>query len=199
MGGDYLIMLKFAERLKELSLKYNYSQSDIAKKIGITPQAVGKLMSEKAYPSLETLIKLRKVFNSTIDYLLGLDLIDEMDQMYKPLLNVGEKVKEIRTNMKYGQRDFAKLIDIKLKELEDIENGITPPIDLLERIAINLGVDISLFTKAIYSEEELIESQKIRNFALNIENTDYIKKIMKAKEKGLNPDEIVIAKKEIDI
>ena len=192
-------MLKFAERLKELSLKYNYSQSDIAKKIGITPQAVGKLMSEKAYPSLETLIKLRKVFNSTIDYLLGLDLIDEMDQMYKPLLNVGEKVKEIRTNMKYGQRDFAKLIDIKLKELEDIENGITPPIDLLERIAINLGVDISLFTKAIYSEEELIESQKIRNFALNIENTDYIKKIMKAKEKGLNPDEIVIAKKEIDI
>ncbi len=58
-------------RLKELRKEFNYTQEDIAKKIGITKSAYGYYEQEKTVPDAYTLEKLADIFNVSTDYLLG--------------------------------------------------------------------------------------------------------------------------------
>lgn len=58
-------------KLKFLREEKGLLQSDIAKIIGTTPQAVGLYEKEKRDMSPETIIKLADYFSVTVDYLLG--------------------------------------------------------------------------------------------------------------------------------
>lgn len=64
-------MTIFTERLKELKEQSGKTQLEIAKAIGITPQAFSYYMNGRQ-PPFEILIKIAKYFNVTTDYLLGL-------------------------------------------------------------------------------------------------------------------------------
>ena len=65
--------MKFSERLKELRKSNGYTQEHLAKKIGITPGAIGLYEQDRREPDNDTLIALSEVFGVSVDYLLGLE------------------------------------------------------------------------------------------------------------------------------
>jgi putative transcriptional regulator len=54
-------------KLKVLRAEHNYTQEQLAEKIGISRQAVNAIEKEKFDPSLDTAFKLAKLFNTTIE------------------------------------------------------------------------------------------------------------------------------------
>lgn len=61
----------FGERLKELREDKQMPQRLLAKKLGVTQQAVGKWETGKAEPDMATIDKLADIFGVSADYLLG--------------------------------------------------------------------------------------------------------------------------------
>ncbi len=58
-------------KLKQLRIKNNLKQSDLAKILDITQGAIGMYENNKRTPSPELIVKLAEYFNVTTDYLLG--------------------------------------------------------------------------------------------------------------------------------
>lgn len=65
-------MLTFSQRLKELRTENNLTQAQLATKLGIRQQSYTRYESGAGEPSLDTLIAIAKIFNVSVDYLLGL-------------------------------------------------------------------------------------------------------------------------------
>ncbi|MCX4286814.1 MAG: helix-turn-helix transcriptional regulator [Clostridia bacterium] len=65
-------MIAFAKRLKELRQENNYTQNAVALKLGIRQQSYARYETGSGEPNLETLIALAKMFNVSVDYLLGI-------------------------------------------------------------------------------------------------------------------------------
>lgn len=61
----------FAARLKMLRKALGLKLSDVADKMGVTPQAVSIYESGKREPGLKNLIALSRILNTTTDWLLG--------------------------------------------------------------------------------------------------------------------------------
>ena len=60
------------KNLKTIREKYNITQIKLSTEIEVSQEAIIAYESGKALPSVETLIKLAKYFNTSTDYLLGL-------------------------------------------------------------------------------------------------------------------------------
>ena len=56
---------------KELRKKQKLTQVELAKLLNLNQTTVGKWENEKALPDYQTLINLSKLYNVSIDYLLG--------------------------------------------------------------------------------------------------------------------------------
>ena len=66
------MVLKTAERIKELREKNNLTQSELARKMGITRSSVNAWEMGISVPSTEKIAELSLLFHTTTDYLLGL-------------------------------------------------------------------------------------------------------------------------------
>ncbi len=64
-------MKSIAERLISLRAKYNFSQTDVAKQIGVTPATISAYENQERNPSLDKLIALADIFHVSTDYILG--------------------------------------------------------------------------------------------------------------------------------
>ena len=71
--------MSFSELLKQCRKKQGISQAELASKLGVTQQAVGKWESGKSSPDPGTVARIAELLNTTADYLLGL---------YRPVSNV---------------------------------------------------------------------------------------------------------------
>ena len=115
------------KRIKLLRERIGYSQSDIAKKVGVNRSLIALWENGYANISLKQLIKLSYIFQVPIDYILG--IIDEIDNfhysfIYKiDLKNIGVRLKEIRKSQNLTQENFAKKIDTKRSSISYYEIG----------------------------------------------------------------------------
>ena len=96
--------MNLSENLKKIRKEHNLSQEQLAEKLGVSRQAVSKWESNQAYPEMDKVIQLSKMFNLNIDELLNQD------------------VKEIN-NEKQSKTIINKYID-------DFLNFITKTIDM---------------------------------------------------------------------
>lgn len=62
----------FSERLKDILQERQMSQSELARKTGISRQNIYQYANGKTVSSLENLVKISKALNVSTDYLLGL-------------------------------------------------------------------------------------------------------------------------------
>ena len=96
-------------RLKELRIKKNIKQQDLAKALNITKQSVSNWENGKRLPNIEILILLADFYNCSLDYLVGRELkednlktinnlISELGSSYYDevisILNILKKTKE---------------------------------------------------------------------------------------------------------
>ena len=66
-------MYDFGLRLKQLREKHNLSQSQVAKRLGITRAASSSYENNIPLPSFNVLAELALLYRVSTDYLLGLD------------------------------------------------------------------------------------------------------------------------------
>ena len=96
----------------------------------------------------------------------------------------GEKIKELRLLKGLSQDELCKLVGISQSTLQRLERNEfkRPPVDVFEKLAIALGVNPGYLTNSSVSHLP----EKIRDFATNPENAEYIEwAYIKWKEKQL--------------
>ena len=114
--------MKFAERLKELRKKANFTQVEVAEKLGISQPAYASWERGVKKPTQENLVKIAQVLNVSVDYLVGnseekadeLDNIELLFRMNSKGLTEEEKEvfkKELIEFMEERKRAFVKDID----------------------------------------------------------------------------------------
>lgn len=64
-------MLNIGERISQLRKAKSWSQSELAKAIEASRDIIGKYERNDNSPSIEMALKLAKVFDVSVDYLLG--------------------------------------------------------------------------------------------------------------------------------
>ena len=64
-------MLNIGERITQLRKQQNLSQDELAKKAEVSRTIIGNYERNANTPSIEVLIKLAKVFNVSVDYIIG--------------------------------------------------------------------------------------------------------------------------------
>lgn len=65
-----LIMVKIGDRIAQLRKQKGWSQTELAKNIEASREAIGKYERNEAVPSVETAKKIADAFNVTLDYLV---------------------------------------------------------------------------------------------------------------------------------
>ena len=66
-------MNKFSERLKDLRIEKNLTQTALANETGLSQAIIANWEAGKKSPTLDSLIIIAKYFGVTIDYLAGLE------------------------------------------------------------------------------------------------------------------------------
>jgi len=67
------------QRIQELREKAGLTQTELAKRLGVTRAAVSQWETALSIPSLNFVIELSKLFNVSIDYVLGLNDIEAVN------------------------------------------------------------------------------------------------------------------------
>ena len=65
---------KFSENLKKIRKEHNLSQEQLADKLGVSRQSVSKWESNQAYPEMDKVLQICKMFNVNIDELMNQDI-----------------------------------------------------------------------------------------------------------------------------
>lgn len=82
--------MKFSKRLTELRKKKGYSQEELAKKVKIHPNIIGRYERGETTPALDVSFKLADVLDVSLDYLTGKSdvLIDKV--VLDKLMTIGK-------------------------------------------------------------------------------------------------------------
>jgi len=68
-----------AERIKSLRTARGWTQADLARRLGITPNGVNSWAQGLSMPSPAFLVELAKVFSVSTDYLLGVERLESLN------------------------------------------------------------------------------------------------------------------------
>ena len=82
------------DRLKFLRASRGISQADLAKKLGVTQQAVGRWEREQTSPDYAMLKRLSQFFGVSIDYLLSNDDNDSPMMEHESIAPYGKSAKQ---------------------------------------------------------------------------------------------------------
>lgn len=110
----------FGEKLRILRKKNKWTQNELAKKIGLHGRLIGKYENGEVTPNAETVIKIAKVFHTSIDYLLLDENVHQDNGIQDTeLLQLFREVDKMQGEDKYI---IKSLIDayLKKKKLETI-------------------------------------------------------------------------------
>ena len=69
--------MTFGEKLSKLRKENNYTQEQLADILGVSRQSISKWESDIAYPETDKLIKIGKLFECSMDYLLNDDITEK--------------------------------------------------------------------------------------------------------------------------
>lgn len=72
-------MVDLGTNLKNLRVKKNLTQAQLAQKLGITKSVISAYETGLRLPSYDILIHIAKIFNVSTDYLLGVEKKHEID------------------------------------------------------------------------------------------------------------------------
>lgn len=113
--------MEFTENLKYLRNAYQFTQKQLADRLGLTANTVCEWEKGRSEPSITTIKKLAEIFDVTVDYLLGLE--DDFGARVAPIapsVNLSEKEKALLAafnNLLPETQDFI------LKTAKSLQDG----------------------------------------------------------------------------
>lgn len=81
--------------LRDLRKEYGYSQKQVAEKLNISQQTYSDYENGKTEPATDTLIKISKLYNVSLDYLLGV-----VDELGSPIITPEERAAGVTATKK---------------------------------------------------------------------------------------------------
>lgn len=101
-------------RIKLLREKLGLKQEDLAKKLSVSPSAIGMYERNLREPNNELILKIANFFNVSVDYLLGKsDIRNPEIEIDKDKINIGLSTKDYNPPTKEQQEkieEFAKFV-----------------------------------------------------------------------------------------
>ena len=128
---------KMINNLRNIRVKNNKTQSDIAKLTGFNQTYVSKWENGEREPDIATLIKLANYFNVSVDELVG--NVSTNQEVHK----FGERLRDYRKQNKLGQVELAKKLKIANGTISMWENNLRVP-DIYNLIALSKIFNCSL-------------------------------------------------------
>ncbi len=94
--------MDIGDRTKQLRTALNLTQSDLAKKVGMTYVQIGRYETKKAVPSADVLNKLAHALHTTLDYLMNGTSEDVAEQQLvdRELLHLFKEVQDFNAEDK---------------------------------------------------------------------------------------------------
>lgn len=90
-------MLYLADNLKKYRILKNLTQEDVAEFLGITPQSISKWERGECYPDITFLPALANIFETSVDLLIGMDVIRAEETRF----NIHKTANEFQINGDY--------------------------------------------------------------------------------------------------
>ena len=87
--------MTLGEKLSKLRKEYNYTQEQLADILGVSRQSISKWESDIAYPENDKLIKMGKLFECSMDYLLNEDITEKQGKNAHGFFAVGLKARGV--------------------------------------------------------------------------------------------------------
>lgn len=103
----------FGARLKDLRKQHGYTQKALAEILGLERSAIGKYEAGAAMPTDETKLRLAKLFNVSMDYLLCLSDIPEPPGAVEPDDDIKQLLRVVYMLNRSGRRltlDYATML-----------------------------------------------------------------------------------------
>lgn len=110
-----LIMVKIGDRIAQLRKQKGWSQTELAKNIEASREAIGKYERNEAVPSVETAKKIADAFNVTLDYLVDETAASSFDKQTVKRIKSIEALNEVDKSHLFAVMD-AFLRDVKTKQ-----------------------------------------------------------------------------------
>ena len=109
-------MLDIGSRITTLRKKFNLSQSELAKKVEVSRTIIGNYERNENTPSIEILLKIAKIFNVSVDYLIGEGSLSSYDK------DVLKRINDIEALPNEDKKHIFYLIDnlVKAAKLKTI-------------------------------------------------------------------------------
>ena len=101
--------MKFGENLKEIRKNKKMSQEDLANKVNVSRQSVSKWENGEAYPEMNNILELCKIFNCKLNDLVHTDMSDISSLDEEIVMNV-VKFNEKKQNEVKGLSNVISLI-----------------------------------------------------------------------------------------
>lgn len=111
-------MTNFSENIKFLRKKMNLNQEHIAQMINVARNTYSHYESGRNEPTFDILVKLSKVFNCSVDYLLNNTERDDPDNI-SPVEPLIEYVKHLKDRKKICENNIIK-INTEIKEIDTL-------------------------------------------------------------------------------
>jgi transcriptional regulator with XRE-family HTH domain len=132
--------MKFGDNLKTLRKSKNISQEALAEKVNVSRQSVSKWETGDAYPEMNNILELCKIFNCHINDLVNDNMVD--------IDNMDEEVKMSVVKFKAEKQKKVKTLSKIMEVLAKIGKIIT-------RIAIPVMAILMIITPMIVSKIEV--------------------------------------------
>lgn len=89
-------------RIKELRKKHHMSQIRLSIELEVSQETVSAYEQEKHYPSFQTLVKMSKIFGTSIDYIMGLS-----EEPENPNMSQNSLVLDLYNHLNNRQKEKA--------------------------------------------------------------------------------------------
>lgn len=107
-------------RIAALRRQANLSQSELARRLQVSPSAIGMYEQGRREPSLETLVQMSRIFGVTLDYLATGQMLEHentaLQRMLRDRIDAADKRLEGRADRPFSRQELAVLFAAMLME-----------------------------------------------------------------------------------
>ncbi|MEG0693483.1 MAG: helix-turn-helix transcriptional regulator [Oscillospiraceae bacterium] len=140
-------------KIKDLRIAKGMSQSELAKQLFVNQTAVSQWERGATMPGKEILVKLSKMFNTSIDYIVGISNIpDAYDTDSADLIDClssagASKLRYLLCIGKKTAQEYSEASNVPIAEIENIMNGseCNPRLNTISALVKVIGMTLDDF------------------------------------------------------